>query len=1269
MADSPAQPNPPASAAFPSPKRKKKRWVLRTLAVVVILLLLVALVVQIVLWTDLPRGLVVGQLEKQLGLRVSAGSLSTGWLGHTHLKNVTLGLPLSKKAFLNVPTMDVRNTSLLGILIGRPVSVQSIELDNPHLYVLQDKAGRWNLQDVAELLQRVVGKKTAQQAASPALPIVKLANGIVTITDNKGRGTDVEPLSVYGRPDSAVEWKYDVNISKRVAITGRLVPGGNWAHEVALQVQDIGAWTKPWVKDFPAVVIDVDWRGALSTGGVGGRLDINKFDLGFKAGAIRASGALAASFDGATLGIHPDNLNIEARQFAADAGTTNTSQASSAASSSAASSSPVTSQKQDARLLKATLASGLLTFGSVTRQIKAQPVLIDLFGGPLTVSADYDLNTQSGQINAAWNQLALPGQITHSGKFSATLRKPFPNRIVVDGTVNSDGNTPTGPWIADAKFGATGASFVDFDWHVNTGKFEWLRRGEGVDLNGLALSGALRDQTLTLRSISLPRQGLLQGDGSYHFAGNHAWFANLRGQHWPFHPIEGTQLAFELKSRGDSKIITLDDFILKSPDVRFSANGTYRLGEPKPLNLQITIKNAPPTAAPAAVASSPQAKILNGTIEGHANLVGTVSPLNLSMKGNLTGREIDIRGHHLGDVNLQLSNQSRIDDNGVFVYTRQLKLLRGEWSIDGIYVFNSDGLNIDVGVNGLSLADAATLAGQSGLAGALDGQMSIFVPGLNPRPSHLKVPPASFKVHNVNARGVLIDEIDATVALDEGNLRIMPIRMKRGKGSGDARLALNIGDIRRIDVGATLAAWPVDIPGANAHADAWVGIPDAVVLLPDAKSVNPAARKLRITARQIDLHASTSFKGDAVGQVIAHAGIYERTVDLRSFNMRLLGGRVDGQAVASLDDLLGAKGEFTWERLDLQKLALSFPVLKDLSGRVTGDARLAPATVPRPREPLALVITSTIENGKWRTVPIKDLRVAAYLGPNADDPEAGCRVVMEDSATEPSFVHLADGTVQLWGRFGSHRAGMTSTQGQFSFKNLELDDLVHAFMPKAATMPGKLSGNLMLLRSPKPVALPARLAMAKMFPAPPVQPLSPDKSPGADAPLLEQLIQPLYGEGKVSIANADLGNFGPIAALYNFMHFQGGAVPEGRGSAQFHLERGTFTVERMRYFNRGTEIRAIAAVKQIWNIPNSPFTASGLGTAQPLAKVKLPFLADFGGALNAIQSSLKLTGVRVEGTLANYSIVGPLGLTDVGDELQHLLVGEVKADTAGGAGG
>src|SRR5665213_3415633 len=135
MADSLAQPNPPASAAFPSPKRKKKRWVLRTLAVVVILLVLVALVVQIVLWTDLPRGLVVGQLEQQLGLRVSAGSLSTGCLAHTHRKHVTLGLPLSKKACLNAPTMDVRNTALLGILIGRPVSGQSIELDSPHLYV------------------------------------------------------------------------------------------------------------------------------------------------------------------------------------------------------------------------------------------------------------------------------------------------------------------------------------------------------------------------------------------------------------------------------------------------------------------------------------------------------------------------------------------------------------------------------------------------------------------------------------------------------------------------------------------------------------------------------------------------------------------------------------------------------------------------------------------------------------------------------------------------------------------------------------------------------------------------------------------------------------------------------------------------------------------------------------------------------------------------------------------------------------------------------
>ena len=313
MDSAPIQSPPPPAPAVPKPI--KRHWVLRILATIVVLLLLVAGVVQIVLWTDLPRGIVVSQIEKQLGLRLTVKSLTTGWLGHTQLNEVTIGLPLSDKAFLDVPTMKVKNTSLFGLLLGRPVAVQAIELDQPHLYVWQDASGQWNLQQVAQLLARAGGQKSGEQSAAtsstPEMPNVHLTGGVITIIDNKKRTIDIEPLNVDGYADTGVSWKYDVEIAPRVSITGRLVPGGNWEHEVAAKIQDIGIWAKPWNNDFPPVAVDVDWRGELNAAGVDGRLDIRKATVGGKSNTVEAYGALTADAGGGGVAVHPANLLLK----------------------------------------------------------------------------------------------------------------------------------------------------------------------------------------------------------------------------------------------------------------------------------------------------------------------------------------------------------------------------------------------------------------------------------------------------------------------------------------------------------------------------------------------------------------------------------------------------------------------------------------------------------------------------------------------------------------------------------------------------------------------------------------------------------------------------------------------------------------------------------------------------------------------------------------------------------------------------------------------
>src|SRR4051794_37206148 len=136
-----------------------RRWLRRITLGLVALLVAIVVIVQIALWTNLPRRIVLGQLQRQLGLRVSAESLSTNWLGHTSLSNVTLSLPIAQESFLTVPQMRVTHTSIPMLLLKRSVVVDSIALDQPRLNIIRDESGRWNFNEVAELLARTGGKE------------------------------------------------------------------------------------------------------------------------------------------------------------------------------------------------------------------------------------------------------------------------------------------------------------------------------------------------------------------------------------------------------------------------------------------------------------------------------------------------------------------------------------------------------------------------------------------------------------------------------------------------------------------------------------------------------------------------------------------------------------------------------------------------------------------------------------------------------------------------------------------------------------------------------------------------------------------------------------------------------------------------------------------------------------------------------------------------------------------------------------------------------
>src|SRR4051812_10174366 len=106
------------------PRSRLARWTLRLFILAIALMVAIIVCLQVILWTDIPRKLVLSKLQAVLGLRVEAPRMSIGWWGNTTLEDVKISLPLAQQSFLDVPRMEVTHTSLPMIMLTQDVALK-----------------------------------------------------------------------------------------------------------------------------------------------------------------------------------------------------------------------------------------------------------------------------------------------------------------------------------------------------------------------------------------------------------------------------------------------------------------------------------------------------------------------------------------------------------------------------------------------------------------------------------------------------------------------------------------------------------------------------------------------------------------------------------------------------------------------------------------------------------------------------------------------------------------------------------------------------------------------------------------------------------------------------------------------------------------------------------------------------------------------------------------------------------------------------------------
>ena len=1196
-----------------------RRWLLRISITLLILLILAIIAVQVVLTTNLPRDLVLGEVQKTLGLQIGAESLGTGWWGRTSLHNVTLSLPLAGESFLRVKSLNVKHTILPAILFGRPVKLQSLEFESPELMVRQDSSGQWNLAQVIDLIRRAGGgqqatdKADAKKADRAEIPQIAVRRGTIKIVDRTGQTATLHPFNLNGVPQSSLVWRYEASVGPadqpHMHLIGKLAPDGDWQHEVSLTLNNLEPTLRPWLanvssgfRDFiEAAEFNGQWRGTVNQGVVSGQLQHS-----FRSGTTAAKGVLNIEYKAGALNIRPRSVLL--------AGV----------------------PKSPSEIA---IKSGAIVVEGTA--VRTENLIVNVAAGDMLIASRYDWSDQSGDLNAEWHHLIAPADFVQNGSLVARARSSFPGIRRVEATMTSQANSPKYKWDTAVKINGTGKSFAEIHWDIIAEKLQLTQDKFTANLDGLTAKFEESSTGLSLAQVTVPEgtlapgrpRGSLSGQGYYHFPDAHSskggdWWFLLNGMDWRLSESAAVKTQFSLDISGDLNApqkqdwARIKDFYARTDTgVQVSATGSisYRAaGCPAELWLHTWYPPFSLNAYDAGVVMK------GGEFRSAIHLRGGAWPFRLDLDGDLDGHDIFVRGRRIGNVALILKGTADSPTKGdpldyvVKINTEKLHLLEGFWNIRADYNHANHLAEVMIDLQNLPLAQVDHFLNASDrLRGSLSGSLTIQAPQFHV--DQLKIDTdAPWKITGFAAGSVSADEITGEIHADGGTVSIDHIvARKKSGGQINATSKFRLKTPSKMQLTASASAWPVELPGVS--------------MLAYAQTVDPIEADVRAGdyrgAYKLDVYPVV--RGADAGIVRTEGFINGRAITLNKIDGRTLDGTITGTASYDFDDLMKARAKLQWKQLDGGMLAKMFPYTEGVIGRFDGSLDLGPATNPRPLGPLQLDLKISADHGKWRALSLKSADLTAYYDRNTTNHEE--RFVIDNS-----YLTIAEGDIRVFARASKHPlerqrgpVAEWSLNLDLDGRGIELNQLVHANGPDAPNTPGRLETKFTLLGNPA------------------------DRTKWV-------------GQGSLRLTESELAGNVIIGTLYRLMSVKlGPDVPAGKGNTSFRMENGNLDVTSFYYFNRGIEARGTGRISDVWQLGNAELSGFVIGSARPLKDLKIPFAADLDQILTAFQRDA--IPVSIGGTIQKPKARLAL-FSDITQGLRTLILGDVNAETRSTAG-
>jgi len=893
--------------------------ILKILFILFVLLVVAAVTIQVILWTDLPQGLVIQTIQKELGIKVTASSLRTGWWGKTTIKDFALSLPMEDRPFLLIPETSISHTTLPLALFRRSLTLHSLKIENPIINFREDETGYWNIQEFAYRFQQFVAGRNKQNKVR--LPQLDIVNGLSVIADRSGHIENLGPIFFYGCSQDQPIWDFEMTIPSQVTVSGKVDAGNTWAHDIEFNIEDVNDLFKNLIVNSPkALSVGGRWRGHKHESGLIGKLQLKQLHYG----STQTKGILGIDMSSTGFIISFEELLVGGFEF------------------------PI-------QEIKIAGGSALLN----RKELQVDHLLFKADGISGNLTGKWDWKRGEGTLRGSWAGEITERSIYNEGTWDGFISWPLMGRKEISISVLSQGDTPWGNWHNELTILGSGSTPSKSNWQVSVPHLSWQRKGTDITFEDVRAEIAADWPNVRLLSFDSSNAEDLKAEGEF-WADKFTWAISIEAEDWKTSERQDLPIDLRLVASGNKQDVTVKEFKLAKKDLKIEAAGKVALSSSKlcDAHAKASWMVHPPPADGNNLAG------ISGKLQCEAAIEGTVWPMSLQLRSELLGENITLNRNVISTIKIPW--QAQIDTKRIKYDTDHFELFGGKWNISGKYELYQSTGKLTLDATEVSLAPMVQLLGLPLKSqGVMAVKLEAELPLLDMNEVTLS---GSWNVKDMVLGTIEAENAGGDVCIRHGAAMFDQISLKRNQGLVSASARFELDRPQYVSVEMEARQWPLDLPDHG------------MTFVTNSKG-NATLDLLRRTAKGKGyITAVIELNNKNFGDVSAEIAVEERTIDINEIKIEALGGSVGAAARIPLDDWLTSSADVKWHNLDIGSLADLRAELKGLSGRSSGILTIARADGKQSLEPLGIEIRASISEGNFRNAQLGGFQISGYLG-------------------------------------------------------------------------------------------------------------------------------------------------------------------------------------------------------------------------------------------------------------------------------------------------